>query len=205
MKRIIWILGLTGGLAASTSADFVTYTFETEVATPASPANGISGTSFAISVGTFNYASGCAPTAATAISDNDWRGGEGAKWWEFTVTPTAGGLLNLRELSFDDQRSGTGPAQWSVTVNGMTAAANQNTHAAFGRSIVDLSGTSFQGLGSAAVRIYGYNGTSSSGTWRLDNVTLEGNVMAVPEPSSWALLAGGGLLMFAGLRRWITK
>jgi hypothetical protein len=204
MKRTLLIIGLAGWLTTSTHAALLTYTFETDVATPNTMASGIEATSFAISAGTFNYTSGCAPTAATAISDSDWRGSEGAKWWEFTVTPAAGSLFNLTAISFDDQRSGTGAAQWSLSVNGVMAVSNQSTHTAFGRSTVDLSGSSFQGLSAAAVCIYGYNGTSSSGTWRLDNVTVEGSVTAVPEPTSWALLLGGGLVIFAGVRRWPT-
>lgn len=202
MKKVLFIIGLAGWLAASTHAALITYTFETGMAAPDTLAGGVNATSFAISIGTFNFTSGCAPTAATAISDTDWRGNEGAKWWEFTVTPPAGSLFNLTAVSFDDQRSGTGPAQWSLSVNGVAAAANQATHASFGRSTVDLSGASFQGLSTATVLIYGYNGTSASGTWRLDNLTLDGSLTAVPEPTSWSLLAGGGLILFAWARRW---
>ena len=181
------------------------WTFETHVQTAASADANATASSFTLSSGTVSFVTGNAPTAPTAISGTGWNVSDGVKWWDFTVTANAGYLLDLTSLTFDDQKSSTGPADWSVTINGVVAASNQATHGAFSTSPMNTNGLSaiaFQDLTSADVRIFGFGASGSSGTWRLDNVTLNGNVTQIPSvpdslPSNFAAAALIGTLVLS--------
>jgi hypothetical protein len=183
------------------------WTFETSVQTPASAGPNITASSFTMSSGTASFVGGNAPTASTAISGIGWDVSDGGKWWDFTVTANAGYLLDLTSLTFDDRASGTGAAHWSVTINGVVAASGQSTHTAFSTdpmNAVDLNTLAFQDMTSADVRIFGYGATGPGGTWRLDNVNLNGAVAQISSvPDSSPSLAGLGCAvgLLAVLRR----
>jgi hypothetical protein len=163
------------------------WTFDGAVQTAASVDPNATASSFTLSSGGLTFPAGN-PNTGEAISGNAWRVADGVKWWEFTVSAEPGYLLNLNSLTFDDQRSTTGPTLWSVVVNGATVSSSQATHTTIssGHDSVDLSTAAFQGLSSGVVKIFGFNGTgtSDSGTWRLDNVILNGTltpIQSVPE------------------------
>ncbi|HKI70602.1 MAG TPA: hypothetical protein VKA67_13520, partial [Verrucomicrobiae bacterium] len=133
----------------------------------------------------------------TASSPND----SDAKWWEFTITANSGYALDLASLTFDDRASGTGAADWSVAINGVMVVSDESTHDSFSASPMNtVTLNSYQDLTSANIKIFGYGATGGSGTWRLDNVTLNG--MTVPVPASSPGFAGWccllGLLAVAG-------
>lgn len=156
--------------------------------------------SFNLSSGTVVFYQGN-PPSGQAIGQTGWNVSDGVKWWDFTITANAGFLLDLATLTFDDQRSGTGPVNWSVTINGVSAASGQFTHTTFSTDSITLPAGAFQDLPSAEIKIFGYGATSSAGTWRLDNVTLNG--MVLPVPDSMPSLAGLGCVLglLAVLRR----
>jgi len=146
----------------------------------------------------------CIPGSGNGFEATSWTGAEGVKWWQFTVSATPNHVLNLSSLQFDDLASPTGPIAWSVTINGTSVAVGQATHfnSSSPLNSVDLSGNSFQGLGSAFVQIFGFDAPTANGTWCLDNVTLNGSVaVAVPEPQDAAFFAGLSLAGFAAYRR----
>jgi hypothetical protein len=68
---------------------------------------------------------------------------------------------------------------------------------------ISLSSSEYQGLtGTITFRIYAYDDSDSTGDMdRLDNVVLNGTLSAIPEPSSFALLAGMFGLCLVALRR----
>jgi hypothetical protein len=202
MKRII--PGVAAVLLAfGANAQSVIYTFETQVQTPSSFDPLLAASNFNLSSGTVSFVAGNAPTATTAISGIGWNVADGAKWWGFTLTPDAGYALDLSSLQFDDRASATGPINWSVSVNGTAAISGQSSHASFSTSpmnTVDLTASAFQGLSSADVRIFGYNASGPTGTWRLDNVRLNGLVKFVPEPHAYEIAAVACLALL-GLRK----
>jgi hypothetical protein len=109
-----------------------------------------------------------------------------AKYVEFTIAPNTGFAMNLNNVSFYDQKSGTGPSNWVLRsssdgfVADLNAAATSVPNTVFSTtpSLVVL-GTRFQNLDSAITfRLYAYGASSAAGTWRLDDLTIDGSFAA---------------------------
>jgi len=146
-------------------------------------------------------------TAAGAIANSDY--------FKFTLTPNATFLANLTDLFFD--YSGTGNMSVFNTSTffvrssadsfaadvGTTVSAGQAGGASvFRRQTISLTGSSFQNLTAPITfRIYVMNSVTANadGVARLDNITLNGAIAPIPEPSSLALV--GSLVVLALLRR----
>ncbi len=101
----------------------------------------------------------------------------------FSMTVSNGAQASLSGVSFDDQRSGTGPTNFSVHIS-QTAnfssvlydSGQQTSHTSiaagannFPLAVSNLTGTIY-------FRLYGYKAGSSGGTWRLDNLNVQGTV-----------------------------
>ncbi|MBC8102055.1 MAG: PEP-CTERM sorting domain-containing protein [Cytophagales bacterium] len=131
-------------------------------------------------------------------------------YYGVTITPSIGNSVNLTTLTLSDQRSGTGPTSFAIR-----SSANNFTTDLFTYSLTTATTSSqsfnlgsvaaLQGFtGPAELRIYGFNGTSTTGTgtYRLTAFGISGTVNAVtppvgggaaPEPGSLALVALGAL------------
>jgi hypothetical protein len=143
-------------------------------------------------------------------ANNDWLG--------FTISAEAGYKLNLSSLSFYygySNTSGTisgsatfdvrssavndyGTSIWSGSLNVVNSTSPNWTLASIG-----LSAVSYQGLDTVSFRIYLNDGanTSTNSQLRIDTVALSGVSSNIPEPSTYALVAGVGGLVGAGFRR----
>jgi len=140
------------------------------------------------------------PTGATNGSEDFTGNLNTAKYFEVTITPSSGFLLDLSSLSFILQRSATGVRQWAVrssldhfTTNLKVSleTANNNiliqsgllfqitdrtlTGAQSGCTLV--FGDAFKQIKNAiSFRFYGFNAESGSGTFSLNSVTINGTV-----------------------------
>jgi hypothetical protein len=147
---------------------------------------------------------------------------DAGQYFQFTVTPNSGLVLNLSSLRISEKNLGAGARLWSLrsSLDGFSQdLANFTTtaeDAATGSQTVDL-GTAFQGLGQAVTfRLYGYSAPATrlrivagwpisirmpaaQGSWYLDSLTVTGVV--VPEPAQVAFATCFGLAGFAMLRR----
>ena len=142
--------------------------------------SGISGASVTTRDGTYTNFGGN-PSSGRAIADSGWTGSE--HYFEFTVTVSDGYTMRVDALSFDDQRSGTGPTDWRLRYSGDGYASDLGagiTHTSFATNRIALF---LDGLtGSVTFRIHGDNASAAGGTWRMDNLFLYGA----------ATLQGGG-------------
>jgi hypothetical protein len=129
----------------------------------------------------------------------------GNRYFTFSVTPVSG-TLSFASLAFDYRRdqieAAANFALYASTTGSFTAGANLLTGTlsnvsttTFSNLSLNLSGiSSLQNVSSTTTfRLYLWGANGSTIPTRFDNITL--STAAVPEPGTWALLAGGlGLL-----------
>jgi PKD repeat protein/endonuclease/exonuclease/phosphatase family metal-dependent hydrolase len=102
----------------------------------------------------------------------------------FSVTVSNGAVASLSSLSFDDRASGTGPTKFSVQVSQQANFSTllydsgiQSAHTAFSTTPMNAFTLSSSSLtGTIYFRIYGYSAGGSGGTWRIDNLNIQGSV-----------------------------
>jgi PKD repeat protein len=101
----------------------------------------------------------------------------------FSLTVANGSQAVLTNLTFDDGRSSTGPASFTVQISqaadfssGIYTSAQQTSHTSvlagansFPLVLSNLTGTIY-------FRLYGYSAGASGGTWRIDNLKVQGSV-----------------------------
>ena len=108
---------------------------------------------------------------------------------EFTLTPSGGYEVDLTSMSFITIRTAAGATNWALRSSvdsyatdistGTTGTTDANAN-------IDLSGASYQNLSAVTFRIYPYGG-SSTGHWRIDDITLNGTIVPIsikPEPTN---------------------
>ncbi|MSU51531.1 MAG: PEP-CTERM sorting domain-containing protein [Opitutus sp.] len=132
-----------------------------------------------------------------------WNSGSWATndYFTWTVTPNSGYQLSLASFAYTGQTSGTGPTSFEFRSGVDGFSSSIGTATATGTTIT-LSSGSFQGLTtSLEFRLYGWGASSSGGTFSVNDFTFNGTVSAVPEPSTYAALAGAAALGLAFWRR----
>lgn len=154
----------------------------------------------------FIRASATSNNLADALTDTD----------VFTVTIAADEdfVFNLTSLTFDYGGSSDtidlitnavihsgGSTVFNEEFNAGRVSAGAGGSFDTGNS-ADLSGPTFQGITSATFTFANFDNTNSgSSTNRWDNIVINGEVVAVPEPSSIALLGLGGLALILRRRK----
>ncbi len=111
----------------------------------------------------------------------------------FAVTVTNGFSASLSSLSFDDRASATGPQSFNVQISSQANFSTiiydsgaQSTHGAFATTPMNtITLTNSALTGTIYFRIYAYGATSSAGTWRLDNLNLQGELTPIPTGGGW--------------------
>jgi hypothetical protein len=113
-----------------------------------------------------------------------------SKYLEFTISPNANYAMVLNSVSFYDQKSGTGPTNWVLrsSIDGYVADLNSPSSSSTNMpynalpNVVEL-GINFQNINTAVTfRMYAYGATSAAGTWRIDDLTIEGSLFDVSNP-----------------------
>jgi hypothetical protein len=207
---------------ASTLAD---WTFETSVPAtsgPFSPEIG-SGSARGFHAGVSTYSSPVGNGSSHSFSSNTWAAGD---YYQFLVN--ASGFANIK-LSWDQISSGTGPAHFSLsystdgmnftdTIASYTILANSTPNVWSSATHISASSYNFDFSSISAVnnqatvffRLKDLDTVSAAGgvvgtggTDRVDNVLI--TAVAIPEPSTCALLAGLGCAAFIGWKRRATR
>jgi hypothetical protein len=138
---------------------------------------------------------GNSASAAIALTNN--------KYFEFTITPNAGFLLDLTSLTFDAARGGGGTPRGYVVRSSLNSFATDLATAdlltvrpTYTPVSIDLSGFA-DAAGAVTFRVYSYSpGAGSSVDY--DNITVNGSV--VPEPAT-GLLGVSGIVLLTVRRR----
>ncbi len=163
--------------------------FDSQNTATTTPTNGTVSTA-AWSTGTITY-----PAGNTTVTTDKAMSTTGfvspilntAKYLQFTISPNANYAMSLTSVNFFDQKSGSGPQYWVLrsSLDGYMADLNtpspSATSAAFGDvpQTVEL-GLSFQNITSPVTfRLFAYGASGSTGTWRLDDLSIEGNMIDV--------------------------
>ena len=132
-------------------------------------------------------------------SQSGWTGtAPGSTYFEFTLTPATGQTATVTSVSFGARATSTGPTSYAIrssqdgfATNLLTSSlANDASWRSTGSQSVTLTFTE-----ATTFRLYGSGASSGSGTLRVDDFTIEGSMSAVPEPSTYALLAGSAALL----------
>jgi uncharacterized repeat protein (TIGR01451 family) len=129
------------------------------------------------------------PTSGFAISGKSWSTSPGPvttsmDCWAFALTVSNGMQARLSSFSFDDQRSGTGPVNFDVQLSQQPNFSSviydsgaKSTHSGFTSTPMNSLTLTNTGLtGTIYFRIYGYGAGGSAGTWRLDNLNVQGTI-----------------------------
>jgi PKD repeat protein/endonuclease/exonuclease/phosphatase family metal-dependent hydrolase len=102
----------------------------------------------------------------------------------FSITVSNGAVVGLSSVSFDDRASGTGPTKYSVQVSQQANFSTllydsgiQSAHTAFTTTPMNSFALTSSNLsGTIYFRIYAYQAGASGGTWRVDNLNVQGGV-----------------------------
>jgi uncharacterized protein YdeI (BOF family) len=149
------------------------WTFE-NVATVTTKAANITASDVSLSAGTISYSAG---VTGQAISGSSWSTTTTlSKYFQFTITPDVNFSLSLSSITFASQVSATGPTAWALR----SSVDNYATNLATGTNPTALAtqtanlGVAIQNKTSAVIfRLYGYS-ASSTGTFRIDDLTING-------------------------------
>jgi uncharacterized protein len=190
---LTFLLGTTAPAVSADGITFAAWDFEGPTTAPsvdltgnavASGGSGLGGESF--------FTGNPAGTSGTAWSFNNWSQTDALdvdKYFEFKVD-----LTDFEDvvLSFAERRSGTGPLTFVIsfstdgvaftTIPGTSTTLPNNTN--WRSHSFDLSGLNPEIAGQASVqfRIYGYNASGPTGTWRIDDVSFVEQTDAEPPP-----------------------
>lgn len=182
----------------------VTTTSGTTDPTPAPVVNGIGFGAFkAVGVNTNSSSAGRFsftrwPIGATSGS-NDFTGGlNTSSYYEITIAPNSNAQLTLQTLAFTLQRSATGPRQWAVrssvdnfaqnlpafftgstirvTSDNIFQIEDRNTTTAQTGCSIGFANTHTNIIEPITLRFYAMNSESTSGSFSLNKVTINGSV-----------------------------
>jgi hypothetical protein len=173
---------------------------------PTSQAANITASNIGLSSGTIgeNITTGTYFVNEPYIQGTGWTATSqaGAKYFTFTLTASAGYQFDLTRIFFNAYAIGSGPSAVGISLGtNPVAAINAPDSTLFA---VDQSISGQNGLSTVEIRIQGWRNdsrvTNGTGDLRIDDLLVEGNVFAVPEPST-LLLGLLGAVGFARRRR----
>lgn len=207
--RILFsVLALTFTATAPRAlAQLVTYTFGSS-ASPTTAANSVaanlSASAFSGNLGSPTTGSGSpvysAGSGGSFFTASAWTGSApGSNYFEFTLTPTSGFQFDVTSITFGYRATSTGPTAFAIRSSNNSYASdlasstltNDGTWHASGAISITLSALS----SATTFRVYGSGASASGGTLRLDDVTVNGTVSAVPEPAATAALGATAALL----------
>lgn len=163
------------------------YDFEGDSLAPINVAAGVTASNFAY-VGSATPSFVAGNGSVDSYTANNW---DIDGMFEFSLTIAPGSVLDITDVTFGERRSGTGPTTGEVLIDNINVLSFNMPDDTLWR-IQTTNGLS--GLtGTVTVSIVGANPEGTSGTWRVDDVIVNGTISAVPEPSSLIAIASVGI------------
>ena len=122
--------------------------------------------------------------ASTGFSTNAGPPTSSYSYFAFALTITNGYQASLSSLRFDDRASATGPQSFDVQISQQSNFSTViydsgagTAHQAFSTTPMNSLTLTNAGLtGTIYFRIYGYAAGGAAGTWRIDNLNIQGTV-----------------------------
>jgi hypothetical protein len=197
---------VTGGVMSAGHADPLFNTVMNDTGSPSSGYTGFNGTASGVHSALVEVQSFAGPITSLTDALNP-----AATYFEFTLTPNPGLQLVATDFQLASRgRTGFGPTTLTLTASidgfasDITILGSMSLVANSTWALYNLSSFSYTAPTDTAVtfRIYGTDGIGglAQSNWRIDDVTLQ--VVAVPEPSTYATLFLGFVLLGArALRR----
>jgi hypothetical protein len=203
LRSTVAMLVLCGPVTALGAA--VQYGFDGTTLAPTGTVANVSASDMSIA-GVVGY--GCSITGKPVYSCGPTGGGTAS----FTVSPSAGYVLNVSRFSFDERAmADTDLTGFSVFTSFDSFAApilsgslSEEGAAAFTHHTTALALSGLSGPFTVRIVGSGWDGTYAVADWYLDNVTLEVEAVPAPVPlpaAAWLLLSGLGGLGWLGRRR----
>lgn len=173
-------------MASALSAEvLVGYNFEGSSLVASTLNDNLSASDFGVGGdGATAFLTGSGGTGTKSYRKTDWAhaGDDNPDdYFSFSVTVGQGYILDISDLSFNSQRSADGPTNWiakystddstyyDIEQGNEGAAGSFHAHVADSLLPFDVTGTMY-------FRIYGTNANTGSGTWRIDDVNLNGTI-----------------------------
>lgn len=168
----------------------VTYPFTGDVPNPVDVFSGLTATDFSLSAGTLSYGSAQEATwtgsgVPYAQGNSGWNqtNFNDGKFFAFTLQTDTADSFDLTSFSFFFRSTSAGPESITLLINGVEintiTGANSNTTTLH---IEPLETPLLNNLTSAEVKIIGWNATTGTGDFRVDDVQLNGIVNLGSEP-----------------------
>ncbi|HLO53602.1 MAG TPA: zinc-dependent metalloprotease family protein, partial [Saprospiraceae bacterium] len=170
--------------------------FDTEVTTgtltgPGAMGSTISNATVGSGLGGVSFPGGNAPTAADAYSGNNWTAGttpDPNDYFQFCLSAVSGYQIDLTNFSFDAQRSGTGPVNFQVSISVDGGAYSDVGVAgliptAFTTNPMFTRILNVTNANNVCIRVSGYGSTGTGGTFRIDNVSINGSSQLILLPA----------------------
>jgi hypothetical protein len=122
-----------------------------------------------------------AGSGGQSVSANGWNGS--TNFWQLAITIQPGLTLQITGVYFATRSSATGPTNWSLaySANGYgssLAGGGLRTNASFEAATATVSAVA--ATNALSVRLYGSGAASAAGTWRLDDLTVQGVIAVDP-------------------------
>lgn len=125
-----------------------------------------------------------------ALGARDFLDGNG---FLLTLVPQVGTEIQLQQVSFEHRASSTGPVRFMVFGSGIETYEG-STDTLF--QIANVAGDGLWQNSAVEILFWGDGASSNTGTWRIDNVLLEGDVRPSPVPLPAPLWLTAGPLVW---------
>lgn len=162
------------------------------------------GESAAASPRTYYIDSNATPNSSAAAND----------YLQFSLTINEGFSASLTNISFDHAATGTIISNWEVrySLDGFATAGSilgtstksgtvGHDYVHFAQSISDSALQSVGATATVTFRVYVYDDVNGSAINRIDNIALDGAIVAIPEPSTYVAIFGLAAAGFVATRR----